>query len=135
MRMRLLVALAAGLLIGAGEPPPCEELIQGIPEGSWWSGTAMDIAGRQVPAIHEFRAGHFWTTNSLLSPKVGIAYTLNLRATPARIDLDGTKGIFRLNGDTLLICVGSRVRPTSFTHRPKAGQRLYVLKRLPPLSK
>jgi uncharacterized protein (TIGR03067 family) len=138
MRMRLLVALAAGLMVGSGEPPPSAVVqSEAIPAGIKWSRT--DSGGQTW--VDEFGRDGIWRSVSrndgsvILMPE---KYTLNLTASPPRIDTTckgrHRHGIYRLEGDRLTICLSdwnSPSRPTSFAHRPEAGQCLYVLKRLP----
>ena len=138
MRMRLLVALAAGLMVGSEPVPDLGEVAQPqvIPQGSRWVWN-----GDELSLTYEFGKGgvcrisrsgrHAWT--------VLAKYTLTPTASPPRIDMIDfvsvrrCPGIYRLESDRLLICIGewdAVARPTTFADRPKAGQYLYVLKRL-----
>lgn len=140
MRTRLLVALAVGLVVGSDPAPDGGQVVQGIPPGSRW--TFTDTAGRTW--VEEFGRDGVWRTYVPGKPlsRTEAKYTLTPTASPPRIDTPGPPGcglgIYRLEGNRLLICMGERKnagRPTTFTNRPGAGQFLYVLKRLPPSSK
>jgi uncharacterized protein (TIGR03067 family) len=137
--MRLLVALAAGLLVGSADPAPgLGEVAQPqmIPPGSRWSWKDAD----GMEGVEEFGRSGVWR---YVCPDDGtwetspFKYTLNATASPPRIDwtCPGThvRGIYRMDGDRLLICLARRVggpRPTSSADRPKVGQHLYVYRRL-----
>ena len=63
---------------------------------------------------------------------------LNPEKNPAQIDVTFTdgprkgqtaKGIYKLDGDTLSICVGEKDRPTAFESKAGSGNGLWVLKR------
>lgn len=137
MRTRLLVALAAGLMIGSADPAPdLGEVAQAqvIPPGSRWLWT--DSEGDTF--VYAFGKDGLWRTYSGGCELPGTAekYILTPTACPPRIDtiwrgLD-RHGIYRLEGGRLLICQASAGagRPTSFAHRPETNHYLYVLKRL-----
>lgn len=134
MKSRLLVALAAGLLVGAADPAPERGEVQSqvIPPGSRWLG--IDSGGH--PSVYEFRRDGVLRTYVLIEGWVlEQKYTL-MPGNPSRIDMFVAgvqcRGIYRLEGDHLFLCVGRYdvERPRTFTHRPKAGQFLWVVKRL-----
>lgn len=128
MKARLLVALAAGLLVGAADPAPDLGEVQSleIPPGSKW----VETDRQGLRWIHEFGRGGVWATTSPEGSMLHQEYILDPRSRPPRIDAAGEKGLYRLEGNRLLICVGEGVRPTTFAHRPEAGQYIYILKRL-----
>lgn len=60
MRARLLIALAAGLMVGSPDPAPDRSEVQSqvIPPGSRWTWTGFD----GLPRVDEFNKGGVWLT-------------------------------------------------------------------------
>lgn len=130
MKARLLVALVAGLMVGAADPAPDlgEVQSQEIPPGSKWE--AEDGSVWEFGKDGKVRMK---TEKDPQCPWVFVfSYTLNPMANPPRCDLRSIdiRCIYQLEGDRLLFCLARHARPTSFVHRPGAWQWLYVLKRL-----
>lgn len=122
MRMRLLVALAAGLMVGAADPAPDlgeVEQEQVIPPGSRW---------RRVEngSVWEFgKDGKLRVMDDDGWRLVDGRYRTDPKANPPRFDLTGPfeswAGIYRVEGRRLLFCfprtLGGK-RPTWFTDGP-----------------
>lgn len=132
MKARLLVALAAGLMVGSDPAPDFGEVqSQAIPPGSRWVWSAAGYT-----FIDEFGKDGMRRTYNPKMVELGLTweYTLNPTASPPRLDtkhgLDPWRGIYRLEGDRLLICMSQQARPATFAHRPGVGQHLHVYKRL-----
>jgi uncharacterized protein (TIGR03067 family) len=132
MKRRLLLALVAGLM--AGSDPAAPDLgevkqEQVIPPGSKW--VEIDEGG-----VWEFgKNGVLGGTNpdgTKLLP--GGRYTLDTARNPPHIDtseIDGVMtGIYRLDGDRLVLCLSLGERPTKFVDEPDGPQFLVILERL-----
>jgi uncharacterized protein (TIGR03067 family) len=136
MRMRLLVALVAGLMVGSDPAPDLGEVtqLQVIPPGSRWVRRGSD--GRAY--VEVFTKDGRWLTCLDPARLMTAKYTLNMTASQPHIETtteDGKPrhGIYRMEGDRLFICLSTPdgpTRPSTFAHRPEAGQYLFILKRL-----
>lgn len=100
-----------------------------------WQLTAYHFPGGNVVDVTQHWAidGNTITIDqsSRKAPPGVIPITLDLKASPMRIDFDngtGSKGIFEVKGDTLILCMSRKDRPTDFT--PAADQVKYILKRV-----
>jgi len=130
-----------GTLLPA-DPPSAEaaaidkEILQGT-----WIVTALEREGKAVPKatleslnIKLIFSGDKVTFEYPDHAELG-TYTLEVSGTTRTIDvvteLDASKGIYHLEGDSLKICGVSRdgERPAAFTTKPGTKQVLFVLKR------
>jgi uncharacterized protein (TIGR03067 family) len=114
-------------------------------QGEWanvaYHGNGVDTPvpqGREVPSSFE---GNKEITVNPFNVHQEIEYRLDPTKTPKQIDRRFTggamgpwisKGIYKLEGDTLTICYGGPkiARPTEFTTQPKDGLMMLVLKRV-----
>ena len=135
----LALAVSAPALKGRPKdrPPPIEgewklvEWLQGGAETRFWDGTGVEF---QADGVRVWRDGP--------GPAEARGYKLHPKTTPAAIDLirpagDGPPDVFpsvyKVDGDTLVICVGDigGERPTQFESPKGTGQMLMTFKRVP----
>jgi uncharacterized protein (TIGR03067 family) len=139
--------LAVLLLAFLVEPAPAadtakqeQEKLQGN-----WTVTAYTASGKKAEA-KEFAAWRLIVSGNEMTARDGIdllsAYVFKLdpSATPRLIDLDVTSGpdkdkkvlgLYKLEGETLTVCVAEpdKPRPTAFASKEGSGHLLFVFKR------
>jgi uncharacterized protein (TIGR03067 family) len=141
----LLVLLAAGLAIAATKPKQKavkDELrkLQGT-----WKVIAAEADGKPVPAEKlKKEAGQMVIRESLMNTTPGggkegqLPFTIDPTKVPKAIDVtagrQGTprltlKGIYKLEGNKLTICLGVNGRPAEFKTKAGAEQSLMVYQR------
>jgi uncharacterized protein (TIGR03067 family) len=139
--MNALSAVGLALILTApalkdSKPPP----IVGV-----WEITSFHFNGKDrsatLNATWEFTADGRWliTTNGKDTPG-DRRYKSDLSADPATVDLDagpGTDprlGIFRVDGDSMTLCIvsGRPQRPAGFDAPPGSANWLYALERVKP---
>jgi uncharacterized protein (TIGR03067 family) len=145
MPMNCIACLTlATLVVAAGRPAvePKKDLdrFQGN-----WNVLAVEVEGKRLSAEQtmSWKVRFEGDKYSLQSGKEKIEGTFRLNPTQSPKAIDATRasgadkgktlrGIYRLSGDRLLMCLGAaggKKRPTSFITQSRSGFRLYVLER------
>jgi uncharacterized protein (TIGR03067 family) len=142
MYTSVLLGLFTGLVVSAPAPPA--ESDQKKFQGEWTVTSHITNGekrpNRMVETEHLFVQGAKMTTREGNEIKDEATFTLDPRAKPRAIDLKLTgggdkgktvAGIYKLQGDTLTICVAEpgRKRPEDFTSDKGSGHILLVFKR------
>jgi hypothetical protein len=97
-------------------------------QGKWHSGEGassmiFEIAGSRCRSSEQGKAPGEW-----------LPFTLDVSHDPCWIDIDAMQGVFELNGDGLILCIGVK-RPAGLVPVPNEQVERYVLKRDAPVSK
>lgn len=136
---RMLMALAAGLLVAADGPGRDEARLQGN-----WAWASAEFNGRRAPRedYADYRRvfrGDQWINLAGGQPQQSGTYRLDPTRSPKAIDLtyaDGQvyRGIYKLEGDHLKTCIAvpGQERPTRFVSKPDSGWGLTVYRRARP---
>jgi uncharacterized protein (TIGR03067 family) len=146
MNLKMLLVLAAGLLVAA--PAPEDEVKKELEklEGTW-SVSSLTIGGKEVPAeaLKEFRAVIKGNKYTLMMGDKALeegTFTVDPSQKPKAIDSTATTGpdkgkttkrIYELEGNTLKMCSGpsgSDKRPTEFSSKPDTEHQLAVYTRV-----
>jgi uncharacterized protein (TIGR03067 family) len=113
-------------------------------EGEWWF-AALEIDGAAVPEAATAGSRILMDGDRFRTESPGATYdgvfTIDVEATPARIDIDfvegpeagnRAEGIYELAGDELRLCLGlvGAARPTAFATSPGSGHALERLRRV-----
>jgi uncharacterized protein (TIGR03067 family) len=142
-----VLALVAVGVAGADNPKDKDEgkaaPIKGL-EGTWvYVSYTLEGRPREEP-VHSGRkfvfTGEKFTVGVSDKDSLKGTYATNLTKVPAEIDLDyehtrpTARGIFKLDGDTLTLCLAypGVDRPTKFESNPGSIVYLIVMKRLKP---
>jgi uncharacterized protein (TIGR03067 family) len=132
------------VLLAAGEPalkdpPPKLDPLYGL-----WAIQTVTVAGKEYPEVDdrrwEFRPDgkHMRYVGDEPIWRNPIPFTGDPRAKPAALNIGyfaSTLGIYKIDGDTLTICVAEKdrkTRPTDFSPPKDADSTLYVFKRIKP---
>jgi uncharacterized protein (TIGR03067 family) len=137
------MVLAAGLLVAADTPQDAVRQEKEKLKGTW-ALVSMEAQGKPVPAAdlkvvkYTFEEARFSYEDGRGGPKEGM-YTLGSARSPKSIDLsqDGSlaaRGIYKLEGDRLTLCLASPrgERPTEFTTKAGVSTVLVVFQRARP---
>jgi uncharacterized protein (TIGR03067 family) len=141
--------LVAGLALALGAPalkdPPAREAPSLVGE---WEVESMTVAGRPraigaEPIRYAFTADGKWYSyrGDRRDAAPARAYFTNPKAKPAAVDLNSNPGeqeasvmpgIYKVEGDTLTLCIRGRStgRPTAFESSADVPTTLYVFRRL-----
>jgi uncharacterized protein (TIGR03067 family) len=140
--LRPVIAMAALLLIAAGDAPRGNEVIKGV-----WVARSITVDGVKQPddptrgfvQIAFDGASYVQIAGQTITEEG--TYSVDPSKEPKAIDLVIEKGaeagkrrlgIFRLGGETLTVALsepGARRRPKGFDAGPRSGQELVVFKR------
>jgi uncharacterized protein (TIGR03067 family) len=145
MSATLLLALA--LAAPGPKDPPKKDAPAPVGE---WEVESVVIAGKPRalgpnPLYYTFTADGKWHIHRAagIPPATDRAYYFDPKADPPTIDLNHepaeqevrlTRGIYKIEGDTLTICLGRgrTGRPKAFESTAEAPTTLYVFKRVKP---
>jgi uncharacterized protein (TIGR03067 family) len=138
MIRKVLVVVVVGLLLAAdSKDKKDEDKLQGtwVLESEERDGAKQDI-GVKTPRVTFTNAGQGKVEDRKSGMSVEITYQLDAAKDPKHIDVTvndkKVKGIYKIDGDTLTVCVGaddSDERPTAFATQAGDQRKLLILKR------
>lgn len=139
MTQRIVGAVIVALLLGAvTQRTAADEKSQKALEGTYKVEKAVR-GGQEMPAekrqevAFEFKGNQIIITEPNRSEEA--QYTIDSSKTPSTITIkpknkdDSVKGIYKLEGDTLTLCVSDEEAPTKFESPEGSKNMLLVLKR------
>jgi uncharacterized protein (TIGR03067 family) len=122
---------------GPKDAPPKAEALHGL-----WALQSVTVDGKEHPEVDD-RRWEFLPDGTQMRYvgdekiwKVGIPYTVDPRAKPAALNMGyfaSILAIYKIDGDTLTICVAQndrKTRPSSFDPPMDANTCLYFFKRV-----